>query len=282
MIRLGGNLDTAGETDPGKLAEMHAAFGYSAAYGPEVPLSDTAYIKAYREAFAARDIVIAEVGVWKNMIAPEDDIRKANFDFACERFAIADEVGALCCINFIGSVAPGLRRGPHPDNLTKYGFDLCVDTIRALIDTVKPKRTKFCLEMMQFLLPDSPEIYLDILKAVDRPAFGVHLDPVNIVLTPRDYFKTGALIRRCFEMLGPWVVSCHAKDIVLVDKLALHFDEVIPGQGNLDYGAFLTAISELPRDVPLMLEHLQPGEYAVARDHIAAVAKANDISLYRG
>ncbi|HEY3328995.1 MAG TPA: sugar phosphate isomerase/epimerase [Capsulimonadaceae bacterium] len=280
MIRLGGDLDIGGETDPDRLAAMHTEFGYTAAYGPYVPVSDTAYIRSYRKAFAAKDIVIAEVGIWKNMIAPEDDIRKANFEYACERFALAEEVGALCCINFIGSVAPGERRGPHPDNLTKYGFELCVDTIRGLIDTVKPTRTKFCLEMMQFLLPDSPEVYLDIVKAVDRAAFGVHLDPVNIILTPRDYFNNGNLIRRCFDVLGPWVVSCHAKDITLVDRLALHMDETIPGKGNLDYAVFLSAISELPRDTPLMLEHLQRGEYAVARDHITTVAKNNGIRLY--
>ena len=44
----------------------------------------------------------------------------------------------------------------------------------------------------------------------------------------------GALIRECFEKLGPYIVSCHAKDIVLHHQAALHFDEIIPGEGQLD------------------------------------------------
>ena len=53
-------------------------------------------------------------------------------------------------------------------------------TVRELIDAVKPKRAKFALEMMQYSLPDSVDGYLDLIRAVDRPAFAAHLDPVNL------------------------------------------------------------------------------------------------------
>ena len=103
--------------------------------------------------------------------------------------------------------------------------------MRALIDAVRPKRAKFALEMMQYSLPDSVDNYVDLIRAVDRPAFAAHLDPVNLIVTPRQYWGNGALIRECFEKLGRRIVSCHAKDIVLHHQAALHFDEIIPGAG---------------------------------------------------
>lgn len=281
MIRLGGPILDANTQDPRELARAHKAFGFSAAYCPDpLTVKDTDRIREVREGFAAEDVTIAEVGAWCNMIAAEEDRRAQNQQYVCERLALAEELGALCCVDFIGSVKPGTDYAPDPRNLAPEGFDLCVETCRKVIDAVQPKRTKFCLEMMQWVLPDTPEVYLDLIRAIDRAAFAVHLDPVNIIVSPRMYFDTGALLKRCFDILGEWVVSCHAKDLVLGDALALHFDEVIPGKGGMDYGAYLRGLDALPDEVPLMLEHLQTtAEYEQARDHIQSVAKGNGIAF---
>ena len=281
MIRLGGIVDgLPNDRDPQKLARSHAAFGYTASNAPyDISISDADYLRDYREAFAAEDVTIAEVGVWKNIIAPEDDVRAANFAYACERLAVADELGATCCINWMGSVKPGERRGPHPDNLSSIGFDRTVESIRKLIDAVKPKRTKYTLEIMQFLLPDSADAYLELIRAVDRPQFAVHLDPVNCILTPRMYFANGSVIKHCFDILGPWIVSCHAKDIVMGDGFGLRLDEAIPGKGILDYPTFLTEIAKLPGDIPLMMEHLKDCEYAQGRDFIYDVGRKSGVGF---
>jgi L-ribulose-5-phosphate 3-epimerase UlaE len=98
------------------------------------------------------------------------------------------------------------------------------------------------------------------------------------VMTPRVYFDTGALIRECFQKLGPWIVSCHGKDIALREEAALHLDEVQIGEGNLDYATYLTELANLS-DVPLMLEHLRDEEYAVARDRIFAFGDAAGVTF---
>lgn len=267
MIRLGGHgLPVRSDGDPYALARAHVAFGYGAAYCPKVAVGDTARIADIRKAFADEDVMIAEIGIWRNLITPYAVTRKENRDYACECLAIADEVGAKCAVSYIGSFVAGTQYAPSPRNLSAEGFDACVEAARALIDAVKPKRAKFALEMMQYSLPDSVQVYRDLIRAIDRPAFGAHLDPVNLILTPRQYYDTGALIRACFDTLGEWIVSCHAKDIVLHDRAALHFDEIIVGGGNLDYRTYLRQLDRLPGDVPLLLEHLPDADYAIARD----------------
>jgi sugar phosphate isomerase/epimerase len=268
MIRLGGHGLPASSEDPYAFARAHVAFGYGAAYVPPVSIGDTQRLSDIEKAFADEDVMLAEIGIWRNLITPDDAVRKANLEFAAEKLAIADAVGAGCAVSYIGSYLAGTDYGPAAENLDQEAFDACVETVRHLLDTVKPKRAKFALEMMQYSLPDCVDSYRDLILAVDRPQFGAHFDPVNLIMTPRQYWNSGELIRECFEKLGQWVVSCHAKDIVLHHQAALHFDEIMIGMGQLDYRTYLRELGRLPRDVPLLLEHLEDPEYAAARDAV--------------
>ncbi|HEV7298450.1 MAG TPA: TIM barrel protein [Tepidisphaeraceae bacterium] len=269
-LRVGGPVFVKTD-DPVELARAHRDAGWSAALGPPIDPGDSSQARRVRDAFAAVDVMLAEVGAWGNMISPDTARRTASLAKVTRKLAEADALAARCCINYLGTLDPDTDFGPHPANLTPDAFDLAVETIRAVIDAVRPTRTKFCLEMMQWIIPDSVEIYADLIRAVDRNAFAAHVDPVNLVLTPRQYFDTGKLIRHAFAVLGPHVVSCHAKDVVLRYSLGLHMDEVPPGKGAMDYVTYLREIRELGRDVPLLIEHLGSAEeYEQARLHLAA------------
>jgi hypothetical protein len=119
-----------------------------------------------------------------------------------------------------------------------------------------------------------------LIKAIDRKGFAVHLDPVNMVVSPEIYFNNSKMIEECFIRLGPYIRSCHAKDIILRENIYLpHLDEVRAGLGKLSYDVFLKELSKL-EDVPLMLEHLNTQEdYKLAAEYIREVGKRNDISL---
>ena len=131
------------------------------------------------------------------------------------------------------------------------------------------------------MYPDSADSYLALLRAIDRPgAFGVHLDPVNLVNSPERFFRNDDLLRDCFAKLGPHLVGCHAKDIALASNLTVHLDEVRPGLGGLDYPVFLSELARLDPDLPLMLEHLPgPDDYRLAASHVRAVASGLGIAL---
>lgn len=277
MLRLGGHgLPVGPEAGPETFARAHVAFGYGAAYVPaSLTAADSSALAAWEAAFAAADVTLAEIGIWRNLVTPDDAVRKANLAFAADKLAVADAVGAGCAVSYIGSFSAGTDYAPTAANMGPEAFDAAVETVRYLLDTVKPKRARFALEMMQYSLPDSVDSYVALIKAIDRPMFGAHFDPVNIIMTPRVYWDNAALIRECFDKLGAHVVSCHAKDIVLHHQAALHLDECQIGEGVLDYREYLTQLSCLPREVPLLTEHLStPAEYATARDRIFAVGDA--------
>ena len=278
-IRLGGPIFLRSE-DPAELAREHRRLGYSAAYCPNAELTDTARIREIERAFAAENVVIAEVGAWKNMLDPDPTKRKANLDYVTARCALAEAVGARCCVDIAGSYNAEIWYGMHPKNLSREFFDATVENCRRVIDAVRPKRTRFTIEMMPWNLPDGPDAYVELIRAVARPAFAVHLDVCNVINSPKRFYESGVVIRECFRKLGPSIASCHAKDLQWVPEYNVHFAEVVPGRGQVDYRAYLTELARLPHDAPLMLEHLKSAaEYDEGRAWIRKVGADSGVEF---
>src|SRR5881396_2100356 len=104
-IRLGGPIFLKSE-DPRELAREHRRLGYSAAYCPKATAEDSALVAAIQKAFAAENVVIAEVGAWVNMLDPDPEKRRANMKYVTERLALAEALGARCCVDISGSYNP--------------------------------------------------------------------------------------------------------------------------------------------------------------------------------
>jgi sugar phosphate isomerase/epimerase len=277
-MRLGGPIFTPYDSPDAWLAAAKAK-GYRAASCPVSPGADEAEIRAYAQAARQADIIIAEVGAWSNPISADPTIRSAALDKCKQGLELAERIGARCCVNISGS--RGERwDGPHPSHFGQEVFDAIVDSVREIIDAVRPRHTAYTLETMPWAYPDSADSYLRLIQAIDRPTFGVHLDPVNLVCSPQRYYANAALLSECLDKLGPYIRSCHAKDIMLRDTLTVHLDEVRPGLGSLDYRTFLRGLSKLDPDTPLMLEHLpDEQEYDLAAAYVRGVADKEGLAL---
>ena len=272
-IRLGGPIFLKSD-DPPALAREHRRLGYSAAYCPDATVADTDRIRAIRDAFAAERVVIAEVGAWRNMLDPDAQKRAENLRYVTDRLALAEAVEARCCVDIAGSYNPTVWYGQDPKNLSQEFFDATVENCRKVIDAVKPRRTTFSIEMMGWSLPDGPDAYLKLIEAVDRQSFAVHMDVCNGVNSPSRFYRNAEFIRDCFAKLGKWIVSCHAKDLAWITEMNVHFKEVIPGRGQIDYATYLRELTKLPVDAPLMLEHLKTSEeYDEGRAYIRSVGE---------
>ena len=278
-VRLGGPVFESYE-GPEAWVDALKKRGYRAGNCPLEPGAGEEEIRILEKAARKHDMVIAEVGTWSNPISPDTDEARSAIEKCIAGLQLADQVGARCCVNISGSKNPEYWAGPHPDNMTQPVFDQVVETTRKIIDAVKPVRTVFALEAMPWAFPYSTETYLQLLKAIDRKGFGVHLDPVNMITSPQDYYNNGKLIREMFARLGPHIRSCHAKDITLrEDNYIPQLDELRPGLGGLDYGIFLQELSRL-NDVPLMMEHLKTDEeYKLAADHIRSIGRTVQVQI---
>ncbi len=278
-IRLGGQLFETYRS-PEEWIRILKSKKYRAAYCPVIPGSPKALIREYAEAAKENDVLIAEVGAWSNPVSTDPSEAKAALEKCIEALSLAEQIGANCCVNVSGSRNAKYWAGPDKDNFSQEVFNLVVETTQKIIDEVNPKHTTFVLEPMPWSIPDSADSYLQLLEAVNRKAFAVHLDPVNLIRSPREFYGNGDLIRELFQKLGPHIRSCHAKDIILrEDNYIPQMDEVRPGMGNLDYPVLLTELAQL-NDIPLMMEHLRTDEeYGLAADFIRRTGNALGITI---
>ena len=157
-VRLGGPVFNA-PGDPEGLALAHRKLGYRAAYCPGVGLNDTEQIRELAAAFAKHDVVIAEVGRWVQSAGrrpgqaggqPQDGDRGAGPGRGHRR-PLLRRHRRLATIP-----SPGSAR-TRTTSRRKF-FDAAVENARKIIDAVKPKRAKFCYEMMGWALPDSARL----------------------------------------------------------------------------------------------------------------------------
>ena len=225
---------------------------------------------------------IAEIGVWRNLLDPDDRKAAEAMAYAKGQLRLADETGIPCCVNIVGTESSAGWDAADRSNFTPRIYDRIIGTIREILDEVRPSRACYCIEPMPWMVPDSPEAYLQLIRDVDRPQFGAHMDFVNMINCPRRYLAPEDFIEHCFRLLGPYIKSTHIKDTRMhPTNLTVLLEECSPGEGTLDYGRVLQIMDRyLPADAPVLLEHMQTAEeYRSAYDHVAAIARRTGISV---
>ena len=267
-------------TDPAQLVRAHQQLQLTAAYCPEI--SDDTLAEETKQAFAEADIVLAEVGAYCiNILDSDAALRRQNIDRLCQRLEYAEQMGARCCVMHGGSIETGGWGASHAGNISREALEQTVSTVQHIIDTVKPQTAKLTLEMTAWTLPYSVDTYQEILSRVDRQAFGVHLDPFNILDSPVACYRNEEIVTQCIRQLSSHIVSCHAKDIVLkAVYLPIEITETTPGKGVLNYAVYLSELARLPEDVTLMIEHLGPEDLAAAIDYILRTAAEAGVAFH--
>jgi sugar phosphate isomerase/epimerase len=258
-MRLGGPIfkkDIPIETE----IVVHQKYGFGAAYCRYI--EDPVTRREYKQAYVDANILLAEYGAYRlNILETDRSLRQKNIDEICRRLEYADEMGVLCCVIHGGSVETGKWGSANPLNISEKSFTETVNIIQGILDRVKPERTKLAMETESYVLPDSPEIYARLIETINRPDFAVHLDPVNIISSPRRYYNNAQFIKRCFAVLRPWIVSCHAKDVYMPPMhTTVQIDETYIGNGFLDYDTYLREIDKSKTSPTLMIEHLNENQ----------------------
>lgn len=249
---------------PEEWAAKHKALGLRTVVFPLSCLDGEERIAAYRAAAAHAGLSVAEVGVWRNTLAAEPQERKRHIDYAIGQLRLAEALGAACCVNVVGTPYGPRWDGGYRGNFSEELRTEAVRMIRTIIDAVRPRHTKFCIETMPWMIPGSPDEYLRLLEEVDRPEFGVHLDVVNMITSPRRYFFNDEFLEECFDKLRGRICSCHLKDIRLKPEYTFQLEECACGEGTLDISRYLRlADAENPR-MPVIIEHLDSDEAYIA------------------
>lgn len=279
-MRLGGSVPiniTSAEEWISKAADI----GYRSITWPIGADSDSATVKEFKRAADKYDITVAEVGAWYNPLSPNDSKRSENIAAITKCLAAAEEIGANCCVNIAGARGE-IWDSCYAENYASDTYALIVDTVRGIIDAVKPERTFYTLESMPWMFPDSIESYQRLIRDIDRTAFAVHLDFVNMMNTPKKIMLASEFVEECLRTLGKDIKSVHIKDVKIDPyKMPCHISECSPGEGILNYAEILGLLDKiLPQDTPVLLEHMTTvDEYRKAYNHLKNIADENNITV---
>lgn len=246
-------------SSPDEWAHKHRSLGCGAVVFPIDYNSDDSLINAYVRAANEYDLVIAEVGIWVNPICSNEKERELNLERCVNQLKLAERIGAKCTVNIAGSCGE-IWDGGYKENYSNAAFDNIVSSVQHIIDSVKPKDTFYTLEPMPWMYPDSPESYLELIEAIDRDRFAVHLDIVNMITNPNKYFFNETFMEECFNLLGDSIISCHVKDVRLESHFTFNLKEVPCGEGNLNIVRYAHLANELSIDMPFIIEHLDSDE----------------------
>ena len=238
--------------------------------------------EAYLDICDRHGVMIAEIGVWKNLFDPDPAAAAEALAYAEGQLALADELGIACCVNIAGTDSAAGWDAADPSNFTDETYERIIRSVREIIDRVSPKSAFYCLEPMPWMIPDSPENYLQLIRDVNRPQFAAHMDFVNMINCPRRYLAPEKFIEECFGELAPFIKSTHIKDSRMhPTNLTTILEECSPGEGTLDFVKILKILDEkLPTDAPVLLEHMTTaGEYARAYAFLSEKAAAASVAI---
>lgn len=268
LIIIGGNAMLLGGTvtgdhkTPEEWGLLLIKSGFKAITAPFSCLDDDDVINAYMTIISDAKVMISEIGVWKNLFDPDPAKAADALEYAKGQLRLADRIGIPCCVNIAGTASPLGWDAADKSNFSSTTRQRIIDVVREIIDDVQPEYACYCLEPMPWMLPDSPDEYLELIKDIDRDKFAVHMDFVNMINSPVRFLKSEEFIEECFSKLAPYIKSTHIKDSRM-DKLGYttHIDECPPGKGELDYAAVLKIIDGyLPADGAILLEHMNTFE----------------------
>lgn len=280
-MRLGGTVsgNFSGPEDWERLLVKSRFRAVTAPFHCDTPESET---DAYRAACERHDVLIAEVGVWNNVFDPDPAKAAAAVEYAVKQLKLADRTGVRCCVNIAGTAGTAGWDAADRSNFTDETYERIIRSVREIIDRAEPEYAFYTLEPMPWMIPDSPDVYLQLIRDVNRPQFGAHMDFVNMINCPRRYLAPEKFISECFTKLGPMIKSTHLKDSRMdPNRLTAMLEECSPGEGSLDFAKVLKILDEqLPAEAPVLLEHMTTfEEYERAYNYVAAVAAENGIGI---
>lgn len=247
-------------SSPAEWAQNMSNLGAKAVVFPVDCTAGEETIMAYKKAADDAGLLIAEVGVWRNTLAADPEERKKWIDYAVEQLKMADKIGARCCVNVVGTPCGPRWDGGYRGNFSKEIWNQAVAMVQEIIDRANPKTAKYSIESMPWMIPTGPDEYLKLIKDVNRPQFGTHLDVVNMITSPERYFFNDDFLRECFTKLKGTIVSCHLKDIKLKEEYTFQLQECACGEGSLDIPLFAQLATEENPDTPMIIEHLNSDE----------------------
>jgi sugar phosphate isomerase/epimerase len=192
-------------------------------------------------------------GYWQNLVTPDEGHRREAVRTLQAALKLAGEMGARGIDTGPGSMSPDGPWFPHPDNWTPTCRRQLVKSLRECAKAAEDAGVYLSLEGHQLVTLESARVTREILDEVDSHWVRSDYDSANWI-TRETVYRTTDAINRDFDILGKHIVSCHAKDVWLENRLTLHLQDGCAGKGNVDFHTLFRRMEALDPEYPVIAE----------------------------
>jgi len=239
--------------------------------------AEDSVVREFIEAQNKYDVVIFEVGGYRNILHPDEAKRKEFI----ERLAFSLEAAERIGCQMVGTVSGSMsdigveyvdNYNVNPDNWTIEAWNRLTDSLKEVLRLTSGLKAGLGIEAQVTTNIDGPKAHRRLIDEMGDPRISVNLDPTNMCHF-YNYYHTTELINECFDTLGEDIHGCHAKDtFIFPHQQTVHVQEVCPGRGVLDYETYLVRLSRMKWSRTLLPEHIPADQFDEAYAYLRKVA----------
>jgi sugar phosphate isomerase/epimerase len=240
---------------------------------------DTAALDNARTVLAGEGVRVCQSNArYPALVHPDPATRAEGVRLAQAACRAAKRLDAVYQLIRPGSLNAAGDWRPHRDNHTPETRDRLIDSLRHVCSVAEGEGVTIGLECHVISPLDSPRTVREVIEAVGSPALKYNADAVNFVGSFEDAYNTPRVLERIFGELGLHVVSAHVKDVCLGDRLVVHIDECVPGEGIFDLVTFMRLYEQHNPEGYAIIEHLPDAKIPQAKAGVDAALQAAGIA----
>ncbi len=210
-------------------------------------------MKSYR----SHGLEIASLGVFTNLLEPDELERKANLQYF-------DRMMQIAVFNEIPIVATecGFVLGQRGVSADRYEstFERLKDSLSFLLERADHYDLTVALEPCILDVVPSAKRMGDLIRQLGSNRLKVLLDPANLIANNTE--------KEMFSHLADHIAYFHGKDRKVNDT----YGRAV-GDGDIDWSLFLSLYHELTPDTPFILEYVNADNFTAIRDRVLQAAR---------
>ena len=208
--------------------------------------------KTIVETYRSAGVEVPVLGVFTNVLEPDEDERQANLDHFERMLQIASYNGIP-----IAATECGFRPGARGINSDTYeaDFERLVQSFRWLCRKGDTYDVDIALESCVLDVVPSAKRARDFIAQVGSPRAKILLDPANLIANSSE--------DDMFDYLAPHIAYLHGKDRKVNDAKGR-----IVGDGEIDWPRFLSLYHKHAEGKPFILEYVNSENVLMVRDRV--------------
>ncbi len=225
-----------------------------------------------RDAFRDANLPIVCISGYTNIIHPDPRKREQNIASLKNLLRFARDLGSPYVISETGTYNTESDWVWDPKNGTEEAYEEITKQLEDLAKFAYDNGSVFLVENYVNNVIGSVDLLARLFADVNHPGLGLLMDPTNY-FTDHNIHHIDDEINRIFNVLGDRIKIAHAKDCkpaedtsekhAAIDAVESHtfrgagaVELPAPGLGNLNYDLYLSRLSKLHPNIPIIIEHL--------------------------